>query len=106
MARRRRRGGTPRCQHCQRPVRFFSHDGRWRPFDVTPLTGHEGIRDDAMPIFGNQAWDYYELLIELVEHQHRDDADQEVLDLPWHRPHRCPQQAAARTQDDQRAANV
>ncbi len=85
---------------------FFSHGGRWKPFDPTPLSGHDGIRDDALPIFGNQAWDYYELLIELVEHQHREDAATEVLDLPWHRHHRCEQQAAARLHDDQEAANV
>lgn len=96
----RRRPRPPaRCRHCQTRIRFFRIDrDTWRPFETTPMTGHDGLAADALPVWCGRAWDYHELLIEFVERgpaRGSLQAADEVMDLEWYRPHRCAQRAAS-----------
>ncbi|MFW6776101.1 hypothetical protein ACOACO_17590 [Nocardioides sp. CPCC 205120] len=97
MSPRRRRGspGPPRCQDCRAPITFFGspHTGAGRPFDPRQLSGRDSVSAAVgFPVFGGRAWRVVDLVAELMVQRSCSsaEAESEIRDLPWHRPHRCP----------------
>ena len=86
----------PRCNDCNAVVVWFdspfARQGR-RPFDPKPVDGRTHHGAPAYPVEnGSRAWRFPELVDDLQARRQtsRDDAEDEVYDMPWHTLHDCP----------------
>lgn len=82
------------CRLCKKSILFARRpgDGKVVPFDATPnRSSHPLAGVSVLPIDGLRAWkpgplaEHLQGLYELTSTQ----AEQQVLDMPWHSFHRC-----------------
>lgn len=78
------------------------HASSWRPFDPKVLSGRGLQAAGSFPVFGQRAWRTRELVVELqaLRRCSSAEAESEVLDMPWHRTHDCPERPTPSTSPD------
>lgn len=85
---------APRCRFCDARVEFFTSPftGRARKFDATPIDGHSEACVNAFPVLSERAYKFVELvaIVQVQRECSTPDAEAEVRDMPWYRPHDCP----------------
>lgn len=92
-ARRRRATAPPRCKTCNARIVFHrTWSGQWLTFEPREVDGRTHSTGGAMPVVYGHAWQFRELVEELlVRHQYgRSDAEDEAYDVPWYVLHTCP----------------
>ena len=84
----------PRCRNkaCQQRISFFGspYTGKPRAFETTPVDPR-AFNGVAFPVLSGRAYRFTELVDQLQVQREcsRDDAENEVRDMPWYVLHDC-----------------